>query len=148
MTLNQTIYRGQVRGYTKTSEEDEQPTLVVPEQAVIALCEWYQITKRTEDGDYIFPNADGGFLLEGNYLRRVLKELAARANVTPKIKKLNFQVLRRTVASHAADLGSLKSVQAIMRHKQMQTTQNIYVQAIDASVRATGEALASKMLNK
>jgi integrase len=88
--------------------------------------------------------ADGGFLLKENYSKRVLKELAERAG----IPLLNFQVLRRTVATHAQHLGSLKDVQTIMRHKQAQTTANIYIQTIDKTVRTTGELLAAKMLKK
>ena len=146
MTLYETVYRGVLRPYTKTTEEGETPRLVIPEQAVIALAEWYQQTKRTGDEDFIFPNAHGGFLLKENYSKRVLNELAERAE--PKIPRLNFQILRRTVATHAQHLGSLKDVQTIMRHKQAQTTANIYIQTIDKTVRATGELLAAKMLEK
>ena len=145
MTLYETVYRGVLRPYTKTTEEGETPRLVIPEQAVIALAEWYQQTKRTGDEDFIFPNADGGFLLKENYSKRVLNELAERAE--PKIPRLNFQILRRTVATHAQHLGSLKDVQTLMRHKQAETTQQIYIQAIDESVKATTEKLAGKLLN-
>jgi integrase len=151
MILYETVYRGEIRSYTKTTEEDDVPQLVIPEAAVIALCEWYQHCAEFSAGpqyigneDFIFPNADGGFLLKENYSKRVLKELAERAG----IPLLNFQVLRRTVATHAQHLGSLKDVQTIMRHKQAQTTSQFYIQAIEQSVRATGEALAGKMLNK
>jgi integrase len=155
MTLHESVYRGKIRPYTKTSEEGELPRLVIPESARVTLQEWYRDCdeftpgkKYLGDEDFIFPNADGGFLRKENYSKRVLKELAERADVKPKIKKLNFQVLRRTVATHAQDLGSLKSIQTIMRHKQAQTTSQFYIQTIDASVRATGELLAAKMLNK
>jgi len=151
MTLYETVYRGVLRPYTKTSEEGELPQLVIPEQAVIALHEWYEHCAEFSAGpqyigdeDFIFPNADGGFLLKENYSKRVLKELAEMAG----IPLLNFQVLRRTVATHAQHLGSLKDVQTIMRHKQAQTTANIYIQTIDKTVRATGELLAAKMLKK
>jgi integrase len=153
MTLHETVYRGVLRPYTKTSEEGDLPQLVIPEQAVIALCEWYQHCAEHSAGpqyigdeDFIFPNADGGFLLKENYSKRVLKEVAKMAE--PKIPNLNFQILRRTVATHAQHLGSLKDVQTIMRHKQAQTTANIYIQTIDKTVRATGELLAAKMLKK
>jgi integrase len=155
MTLHESVYRGKIRPYTKTSEEGELPRLVVPEQALLALHEWYEACaefspgkKYLGDEDFIFPNADGGFLRKENYSKRVLKELAERADVEPKIKKLNFQVLRRTVATHAQDLGSLKSIQTLLRHKQSQTTSEFYIQAIDESVRAMGELLAAKMLKK
>jgi integrase len=142
ITLNETVYRGRLRSYTKTSEEGDTPVLVLPESAAIALCEWHSKSNRNKPEDFIFPNADGGFLLDRNYAKRVLKELA----LLSEIPRLNFQILRRTVATQAADLGSLKSVQTIMRHKQAETTANVYMQAIDKNVRATGEALAQKML--
>ncbi|HEY4842639.1 MAG TPA: site-specific integrase [Terriglobales bacterium] len=148
VTLHETVYRGVLRPYTKTTEEGEMPRLVVPEQAVIALLEWLQQTKHSGPEDFIFPNADGGFLLKENYSKRVLKDLAERADCKPKIARLNFQVLRRTVATHAQHLGSLKDVQTIMRHKQAETTQRIYIQAIDTTVRAASELLAGKMLKK
>ena len=144
MTLYETVYRGVLRPYTKTTEEGETPRLVIPEQAVIALAEWWEQSKRTGDEDFIFPNADGGFLLKENYSKRVLKELAELA----EIPRLNFQILRRTVATHAQHLGSLKDVQTIMRHKKAETTEQVYIQAIDKQVRATGELLAAKMLKK
>ncbi len=153
MTLHETVYRGVLRPYTITSEEGELPQLVIPEQAVMALAEWYQHCaehsagpKYIGDADFIFPNADGGFLLKENYSKRVMKELAEMAE--PKIPNLNFQILRRTVATHAQHLGSLKDVQTIMRHKQAATTANTYIQVIDKTVRATGELLAAKMLKK
>jgi integrase len=148
MTLHETVYRGVLRPYTKTTEEGETPRLVLPEQAVTALLEWFGQTKRSEPEDFIFPNEVGGFLLKENYSKRVLKDLAERADCKPKIARLNFQVLRRTVATHAQHLGSLKDVQTILRHRQAETTQQIYIQAIDKTVRATGELLAAKMLKR
>ncbi len=144
MTLHETVYRGVLRPYTKTTEEGELPRLVLPEQAATALAEWHAQSERNAEDDYIFPNENGGFLLKENYAKRVLKDLSERADV----KRLNFQVLRRTVATHAQHLGSLKDVQTIMRHKKAETTQQIYIQAIDKQVRATGELLAAKMLKK
>jgi hypothetical protein len=81
MTLHETAYRGKLRPYTKTTEEGETPRLVVPEQAIIALADWHTLAERTGDEDFIFPNADGGFLLTGNYQKRILKELAEMAQI-------------------------------------------------------------------
>ena len=64
------------------------------------------------------------------------------------IGKLNFQILRRTVATHAQHLGSLKDVQTILRHKKAETTSQFYIQAIDETVRETGNLLAAKMLEQ
>jgi integrase len=148
VTLHESVYRGKIRPYTKTSEEGDLPRLVLPEQAVLALLEWYQQSERTGDEDFVFPSETGTFILKENYSKRVLKDLAERADCKPKIARLNFQVLRRTVATHAQHLGSLKDVQTIMRHKQAETTQRVYIQAIDKTVRTASELLAGKMLNK
>ena len=91
MTLNQTIYRGQVRGYTKTSEEDEQPTLVsFPEQAVIALCEWYRSQAHQGWGLHI-PERRWRFCSKGTIYAGCSRNVAARADVKPKIKKRTFR---------------------------------------------------------
>ncbi|MBZ5686682.1 MAG: site-specific integrase [Acidobacteriia bacterium] len=144
LTITETVYRGKIRPYTKTTEEGQAPRLAVPEDAVMALVEWHSQSKRNGDEDYIFPNEVGGFLLKENYSKRVLKELAKQAG----IPKLNFQILRRTVATHAQHLGSLKDVQTILRHKQAETTSQHYIQAIEQTVRETGNLLAAKMLEQ
>lgn len=56
---------------------------------------------------FMFPNADGGFMNTFNYRSRVLKPLADSLN----IPKLNFQVIRRTIATRAQSLGSVKDTQ-------------------------------------
>lgn len=146
VTLRRTMYRGKLRPYTKTTEEDELPVLVLPELAVAALNSWYGQTERKGEKDYIFPNEIGGFLSKENFSKRVLKELAKYAE--PRIPRVNFQILRRTYATHAATVGSLKSVQALMRHKKADVTANIYIQTITADVRETSEAMGRKMLQR
>jgi integrase len=143
LTITETVYRNKLRDYTKTTEEGEVQRLAVPEMAVQALVEWHADSERNGKDDFIFPNADGGFLSVGNYQKRVLTPLAELAG----IKRLNFQILRRSTATWAQGLGSLKDVSAIMRHRQMATTQEIYIQVIDETVRETGELLAAKLLS-
>jgi len=146
LTLAETIYRGKVRAYTKTTEEGDVAhlTLHVPQAAVIALAKWHTETDRRADDDYIFPNTAGGYITKENFQRRILSPLAKQAG----IKTLNFQILRRTVATHAQDLGSPKDISTIMRHRKVATAQDNYVQMIEASVKATAEKLATKMLAK
>jgi hypothetical protein len=55
---------------------------------------------------FIFPNPDGGFMDTSNYRSRVLKPLAGALG----IPKLNFQVIRRTIATRAQSLGSVKDI--------------------------------------
>ena len=49
----------------------------------------------------MFPNTDGGFINATNYRNRVLKPLTDSLG----IPKLNFQVIRRTIATRALGLG-------------------------------------------
>jgi integrase len=144
LTISETVYRGVLRPYTKTTAEGDVQQLVVPALAVTALCEWYAQTERSGEEDYIFPNADGGFILKENYQQRVLNSLAVWAG----IERLNWQILRRTVATHAQHLGSPKDIATLMRHKKVETAQQHYIQAIDETVRETGELLAAKVLKK
>jgi hypothetical protein len=53
---------------------------------------------------FIFPNSDGGFMHTGNYRNRVLTPLTEKLG----LPKLNFQVLRRTMATLAQRKGSVK----------------------------------------
>ena len=79
----------------------------------------------------MFPNADGGLLDPGNYRNRVLKPLAEAL----ELPKLTFQVLRRTMATRAQNLGSVKDIQAHLRHSRADTTANEYMQELPESVQ-------------
>lgn len=80
---------------------------------------------------FTFPNADGGFPDTSNYRSRKLKPLAEELG----IPKLNFQVLRRTMATRAQNLGSVKDIQSHLRHSRADTTANEYMQELPESVQ-------------
>ena len=66
-----------------------------------------------------------------NYRFRVLKPLAEGLG----IEKLNFQILRRTMATLAQRMGSVKDIQAHLRHSRPDTTAREYMQALPESVQ-------------
>lgn len=150
ISIGRTIYKGTVRNFTKTTREGEVSQLPLTELAVQALTEWSATTLESNHADkldpeaYVFPNSDGGPLNADNYLARVLIPLAHAAG----IEHINFQQLRRSVATHAQHLGSLKDVSSLLRHKQMQTTEQIYIQTIQATVREMAEKLDAKYSTK
>lgn len=146
LTIEETVYRGKLRGYTKTSEEGdtEGRTLHVPDSALVALAKWQELSNHCNDDDFIFCTESGTYWWKENYQRRVLTPLAKAAGIS---KTVNFQCLRRTVATHAQGMGSPKDIQTIMRHKKAETAQQHYIQVIDESVKATTEKLASKLLH-
>ena len=67
----------------------------------------------------------------GNYRNRVLNPLVERLG----LPKLNFQVLRRTMATQAQSMGSVKDIQAHLRHAKADTTANEYMQELPESVK-------------
>jgi len=146
ISIERSVYKSTLRPYTKTTVEGEVTQLPLTELAVDALTEWSVTTLESNHADkldpeaYVFPNADGGVLNADNYLARVLIPLGKTAG----IPHLNFQQLRRSVATHAQHLGSLKDVSSLLRHKQMQTTEQIYVQSISAKVREMAEKLDAR----
>ena len=80
---------------------------------------------------FIFPSADGGFMASSNYRSRVLKPLAEGLS----IPKLNFQVIRRTIATRAQSLGSVKDIQSHLRQSRPDTTANEFMQELPKSVQ-------------
>jgi hypothetical protein len=65
-----------------------------------------------------------------NYHSRALKPLAESLD----IPKLNFQIMRRTTATQAQKVGSVKDIQAHLRHSKPGTTANECMQEFPESV--------------
>jgi D-arabinose 1-dehydrogenase-like Zn-dependent alcohol dehydrogenase len=75
---------------------------------------------------------------------RVLKKLAEELG----LKKLNFQVLRRTTATLAQRMGTVKDLQAIMAHSKPDTTAGVYMQPIEESVKQTLDAIYAELTRR
>ncbi len=71
----------------------------------------------------------------------MLKPLAKKLGLS----KLNFQVLRRTMATLAQAKGSVKDVQSILGHGKADTTVNVYMQSIEDSGKQTQEAIYAEL---
>jgi integrase len=144
LTLVETVYRGVLRPFTKTTEEGDTEfvSVFVPKVVADALSHWHTKAKHNGAQDFIFATESGACWWKENYQQRVLNPLADRAEV----KRFNFQMLRRSMATHAQHTGSPKDIQMMLRHRKPGTAQEHYVQAIDKSVRAATEKLASALL--
>jgi integrase len=66
-----------------------------------------------------------------NYRSRVLNPMAEKLG----IPKLNFQIIRRTITTRAQRMGSIKDIQAHLRHTRSDTSANEYVQELPESVQ-------------
>jgi hypothetical protein len=77
-----------------------------------------------------------------NFRKRVLHKLADEL----ELPKLTFQVIRRTIATLAQ--GHVKGVQGMMRHSQVSTTTNVYMQILQPEVRSTVDSIHRELSRK
>jgi integrase len=129
LSITETVYRRQIRPFGKTPGSLTKVHL--PDGLASELRRWKRECKNSSPEAFIFSNADGGCLDTSNYRFRVLRPLAEKLG----IERLNFQILRRTMATQAQGMGSIKDIQAHLRHAKADTTANEYMQALPESVR-------------
>jgi integrase len=129
LSLTETVYRRALRSYGKTPKSLGKMHL--PDGLSAELKLWKLECPDPSPEAFIFPNADGGLIDTSNYRSRILKPLADGLG----IPKLNFQVLRRTMATRAQNLGSVKDIQSHLRHSRADTTANEYMQELPESVQ-------------
>jgi integrase len=142
LTVSQTAYKGKLRDFGKTKKSLR--TVHLPQGLATELWLWKQECPDRSPEAFIFPNArkrngskTNGFIRTDNYRARVLKKLAAKLGLA----KLNFQVLRRTMATLAQTKGGVKDVQGVLGHSKADTTVNVYMQPIEAGVKSTLDAI-------
>jgi integrase len=135
LSITETVYKGAIRPFGKT--DGSLTDVHLPPGLAGELRVWKQETlKASKRGvvspdAFIFPNSRGGFMDTGNYRGRVLTPLAEKLG----FPKLNFQILRRTMATQAQSMGSVKDIQAHLRHAKADTTANEYMQELPESVK-------------
>ena len=135
LSITETVYKGTIRPFGKT--DGSLTDVHLPPGLAEELRLWKQETAKTSPKGtvspdaFIFPNSRGGFMDTGNYRNRVLNPLAERLG----LPKLNFQVMRRTMATQAQSMGSVKDIQAHLRHAKADTTANEYMQELPESVK-------------
>lgn len=129
LSITKTVYRRELRPYGKTPKSLGKMHL--PDGLAAELNLWKLECPDPSPDAFIFSNADGGLIDTANYRSRILKPLADKLG----IPKLNFQVLRRTMATRAQNLGSVKDIQSHLRHSRADTTANEYMQELPESVQ-------------
>jgi integrase len=129
LSIRETVYRSTIRPFGKTPGSLSKVHL--PDGLADELRRWKLECKNRSPEAFIFPNAYGGFIDTNNYRVWVLKPLAEKLG----IEKLNFQILRRTMATRAQRMGSVKDIQAHLRHARPDTTAHVYMQELPESVQ-------------
>jgi integrase len=106
LKITETVYKGRIRTWGKTDKSLGDVHL--PQGLADDLRLWKRNCPDSSSDAFIFPNSERGFIDTGNYRNRVLIPLAEKLG----LPKLNFQVLRRTMATLAQKKGSVKDIQA------------------------------------
>jgi len=149
LTVIQTAYKGKLRDFGKTKKSLRKVHL--PEGLANELWPRKQECRDRSPEACIVPNARkrngakrNGFIGTDNYRVRVLRNLARELGLS----KLNFQVLRRTMATLAQTKGGVKDVQGVLGHSKADTTVNVYMQQIEAGVKQTLNAIYAELTAK
>ena len=129
LSINETVFRRQIRSFGKTPKSLGKVHL--PDGLAAELLTWKAECPDPRPNAFIFSAENGGVMDIGNFRNRVFQPIADEL----KLPKLNFQVLRRSMATQAQRLGSVKDIQAHLRHSRADTTANEYMQELPDSVK-------------
>lgn len=133
--IEETTYKGKIRPYGKT--ESSLTTISIAPRLMEELLDWQRECKKEGKDDspdaFIFAGRHGGFMDYSNYRKRVLHKLAGELS----LPRLNFQIIRRTMATLAQDVANPKNIQGMMRHRRLATTTEVYIQQSETGVRST-----------
>jgi integrase len=139
LTVREAIYDGVV-STPKTDAGRRQVPLSTTALAFVA--EWRVHAYTAEADAFVFSTHHGHPLSPGNVLRRSIFP-TCKALELPRATWLTF---RRTYASWSHDKGvSGKVVAQLMGHANVDTTLNVYTQALDGSVRAAAETVGNEL---
>jgi len=73
------------------------------------------------------------------------RNLVSKLGISDRL--VTFQVMRRTQGTHLQHHGTLKDAQGALRHASIQTTGNVYMQAIEESVLQALNSRTSEILS-
>lgn len=129
----------------------------LPQSITTELDFWLEHMTDRRPEAFVFASQRGTPLNLNNFLNRVLRPaaLAACKRITEKegrelpagfLERVNHQAFRRTCATAMQKHGTVKDVQAHLRHATPAMTIGVYMQEIPASVRAAVESLDRKLL--
>ena len=163
LNLTESVYRGVVRPWTKTTDETSRKELTqvyLPQEIITELLAFKQL-ENGYPNDFIFTSgAMNKPMVKSNFVKRSLNPLVChtfhdgscvKAGTKCKgagVPLVNFQVIRRSCSTHMQNLGSPRSTSAVLRHTKVQMAQDTYVQVDAGSVRDVVDKLATMLIPK
>jgi integrase len=127
----------------------------VPEQVRSVIQAWQQACPDPSPEALMFPTFGRGERKgkavprsSRNFLEWRIRPIARKLGIPDRL--ITFQVMRRTLGTDMQKHGTLKDAQGALRHASIQTTGDVYVQTIEASVlnamnSRTTEIFAARM---
>ena len=101
-------------------------------------------SKHTRDEDFVFSSRRGTPLHSDNLLKRVIQPACSTLNL-PRIGWHTFRHIHATLLSASGE--SIKTVQAILGHSDVETTLQVYTHSIPEAERRAEEKLAELVLD-
>jgi integrase len=142
-------------GMVEPKTEASATCVWLPNTLVMELDFWMDAQRDQRPRAFIFPSRAGTPISANNWLKRTLKKAGEHTRNSLQnqgmeiddafLRNLTLQALRRTCATHMQHLGSVKDVQAHLRHARPNVTAEVYMQEIPASVRSAVELLDRKL---
>ncbi len=140
--IRRSVVHGRV-GETKT-EASAKPLPLDPDLAT-ELMRWNQEAVYKVPTDFVFANDKG----KPRWQETILEDYIKPAAVAAKIGKVGWHTFRHTYATMLHDLGTNLAVQKeLLRHADIQTTMNIYTQAVAPAKREAQQRVAKVLLKK
>ncbi|HEY6488831.1 MAG: tyrosine-type recombinase/integrase [Terracidiphilus sp.] len=142
ITIQETVYKGKIRTWGKTRRS--LATIPIPRLLSEGLLAWKNCSPDSSPEAFIFPSPSGNFVDPSSFRHRVLRKLERDLG----LHKLTFQVIRRTTATLAQNMGTVKDVQGLLRHSRTATTTDVYMQEIPEGVRATVDSFHRELMSE
>jgi integrase len=129
-----------LRPETKT-EESAAPVPISEETELLLRA--YASSEQFSTNDLLFPSELGTAMSHENWRSRNLMRIVKAAGIDDRV---DYRIIRRTVATHMQKDGSPKDIQALLRHADIKTTLGVYQQAIPESVSKTVDRWEKRLL--
>jgi integrase len=113
----------------------------ITQELAKALLFWKQQCPNPSSDTFVFSNSRESFIDADRFRKQLLRKLANEL----KLSKLTFQVIRRTIATRAQTMGSVKDIQGILRHSSASTTADVYMQEISEGVKMALQSISNEL---
>jgi len=124
----------------------------VPEQVRPVIEAWQQVCPDPSPEALMFPTFGRGTRKgqavprwSKNFLTGRIRPIARQLGIPDRL--VTFQVMRRTLGTQLQHHGTLKDAQGALRHASIQTTGDVYMQAIEGSVLQALNSRTSEILS-